>query len=37
MDALLLSAIKNVPIKVCVKRPRHVGIEEDEDFDDLSK
>lgn len=38
MDALLLSAIKNVPIKVCVKRLRHVGIEEDEDdFDDLSK
>lgn len=38
MDALLLSAIKIVPIKVCVKRLRHVGIEEDEDdFDDLNK
>lgn len=38
MDALLLSAIKIVPIKVCIKRLRHVGIEEDEDdFDDLTK
>jgi hypothetical protein len=38
MDALLLSVIKIVPIKVCIKRLRHVGIEEDEDdFDDLSK